>query len=295
MSLQSVLSSIASTQRDIESLQRQLTSESKKLADKTSRIAQIDRSITKSTSLSTLQSKQRDIQNLERDIVRIQEKQADLTKKVTDKTAQLHKYQQQLYAEQRKEGEKEQKKLTESLKRKEQEDKAKQDKMLNDIRSLSRTSTMPYSAIAPTAPQPSYDAFISHATEDKNELVRALAELLQRSGFSIWYDDFQLKVGDSLRRSIDKGLANSRFGIVILSPFFFAKNWPQYELDGLIAKEMAGGQRILPIWHKVSKDEVIRYSPTLADRVALNTATLTIEELAQKLKGILKKDSFAAQ
>ena len=290
MSVQSTFSSISSTQRDIESLQRQLTSESKKLADKTSRIAQINRSVTKSTSLSTLQSKQRDIQNLERDIVRIQEKQADLTKKVADKTAQLHKYQQQLYAEQSKEREKEQKKLTDSLKRKEQEDRANQDKMLSDIRALSRTPPMQSSTMTLATPQPTYDAFISHATEDKDEVVRALAELLQSNGFSIWYDDFQLRVGDSLRRSIDRGLANSRFGIVILSPHFFAKNWPQYELDGLIAKEMAGGQRILPIWHKVSKDEVISYSPTLADRVALNTAMLTIDELAQKLGEVLKKD-----
>jgi hypothetical protein len=289
MSVQSTLSSISSTQRDIESLQRQLTSESKKLADKTSRIAQIKGSITKSTSPSTLQNKQRDIQNFERDIVRIQEKQADLTKKVADKTAQLHKYQQQLYAEQSKEREKEQKKLTETLKRKEQEDKTKQDRMLSDIRTLSRISPMQPNTMTPSAPQPNYDAFISHATEDKDELVRPLAELLQKNGFSIWYDEFQLRVGDSLRRSIDKGLANSRFGIVILSPYFFAKNWPQYELDGLIAKEMAGGQRILPIWHKVSKDEVISYSPTLADRVALNTATLTIEELAKKLGEVLKK------
>jgi hypothetical protein len=240
MSVQSTLSSISSTQRDIESLQRQLTSESKKLADKTSRVAQINRSITKSTSLSTLQSKQRDVQNLERDIVRIQEKYADLTKKIADKTAQLHKYQQQLYTEHSKEREKEQKKLTETLKRKEQEDKAKQDKMLSDIRSLSRISPMQPNAMTPSTSQPTYDAFISHATEDKEEIVRALAELLQENGFSIWYDEFQLRVGDSLRRSIDKGLANSRFGIVILSPHFFAKNWPQYELDGLIAKEILG-------------------------------------------------------
>jgi len=97
-----------------------------------------------------------------------------------------------------------------------------------------------------------------------------------------------LKVGDSLRRSIDKGLANSRFGIVILSPNFFAKNWTQYELDGLVAKEMTGGKVILPIWHKVSKDEVMSYSPSLADRFALNTATNTIEELAQELGKVLR-------
>ncbi|MFT3890475.1 MAG: toll/interleukin-1 receptor domain-containing protein [Anaerolineales bacterium] len=195
-----------------------------------------------------------------------------------------------MYAEQGKEREKEQKKLTETLKRKDQEDKAKQDRMLSDIRTLSQITPIQSNAMTPSNSQPTYDAFISHATEDKDELVRPLAELLQQNGFSIWYDEFKLRVGDRLRHSIDKGLANSRFGIVILSPYFFAKNWPQYELDGLFAKEMAGGERILPIWHKVSKDEVIRYSPTLADRVALNTATLTIDELAHKLGEVLKKD-----
>jgi len=133
-----------------------------------------------------------------------------------------------------------------------------------------------------------YDAFISHAYEDKEDLVRPLAVRLREAGFSVWYDDFQLKVGDSLRRSIDKGLANSKFGIVVLSPAFFSKNWPQYELDGLVAKEMIGGKVILPLWHKVSKDEVMAYSPTLADKLALNTATYSIEELAQKLGDVLK-------
>src|ERR1051325_3140270 len=75
-----------------------------------------------------------------------------------------------------------------------------------------------------------YDAFICHASEDKDDLVRPLAEGLMKLGHKIWYDEFQLRVGDSLRRSIDKGLARSRFGIVVLSPSFFAKNWPQYEL-----------------------------------------------------------------
>lgn len=290
MSVQSILSSISSLQREIQSLQRQLTDEAKKLADKSGRMGQISGSITKSTSLSTLQSKQRDIQNLEKDIVRIQGKQAELHKRIADKTAQLYKNEQQLYTEQGKEREKEQKKLLDSLKRKEQEDKARQDQMLNEVRALSRTTPMQFSSVASDTPQPNYDAFISHAFEDKNDLVRPLAELLRENGFSIWYDEFQLRVGSRLRHSIDRGLANSRFGIVILSPYFFAKNWPQYELDGLIAKEMAGGERILPIWHKISKDEVISYSPTLADRVALNTATNTIEELARELGKVLQKN-----
>lgn len=133
-----------------------------------------------------------------------------------------------------------------------------------------------------------FDAFISHATEDKEDLVRPLAGALIGAGYRIWYDEFQLKVGDSLRRSIDRGLAASRFGIVILSPSFFAKQWPQYELDGLVSKEIEGGKVILPIWHKVSKAEVMGYSPSLADKMALNTVTNTIAELAEALADVLK-------
>ena len=288
MSVQSTLSSISNLRSDIQSLQRQLTDESKKLASKSSRIAQINGSITKSTSISTLQSKQREIQSLENEKVKTQEKQANIQKKIADKTVQLHKYEHQLYTEQEKEREKERKKFSDSIKQKEREDKARQDQMLSEIRAFSRPASMQLGFTTSVMPQPSYDAFISHATEDKDDIVRLLAEILRKDGFSIWYDEFQLKVGDSLRRSIDKGLANSRFGIVILSQYFFAKNWPQYELDGLVAKEMNGGKVILPIWHRVSKNEVMSFSPTLADRVALNTTTNLIEEIAQELGKVLR-------
>jgi hypothetical protein len=82
-----------------------------------------------------------------------------------------------------------------------------------------------------------------------------------------------LTVGDRLRRKIDDGLAKSRFGVVILSPSFFEKHWPQQELDGLAAREIRGVKVILPIWHNVGHDEVLAYSPTLADRIAARSQT----------------------
>jgi hypothetical protein len=111
-----------------------------------------------------------------------------------------------------------------------------------------------------------YDVFISHATEDKDSVVRPLAYALQERGFAVWYDEFELKIGDSLRRKIDEGIARSRFGIVVLSHAFFAKSWPQYELDGLVTMAVTGRQVILPLWHHISKDEVIQQSPSLASR-----------------------------
>ena len=117
-----------------------------------------------------------------------------------------------------------------------------------------------------------WDVFISHASEDKEEFVRPLAELLRQHGLRVWYDEFTLKVGDGLRRSIDRGLARSRYGVVVISPNFLRKEWPQKELDGLVAREVDGVRVILPVWHNISRDEVSRYSPTLADRYAASSA-----------------------
>jgi len=113
-----------------------------------------------------------------------------------------------------------------------------------------------------------WDVFISHASEDKNEVARPLAEALKNKGLSVWYDDFSLKLGDSLRASIDYGLVNSRYGVVILSKNFFSKHWPVQELNGLATREKSSRKVILPIWHNVTADEVREFSPILADRLA---------------------------
>ena len=133
-----------------------------------------------------------------------------------------------------------------------------------------------------------YDVFISHASEDKDAFVRPLAEALKALHVEVWYDEFTLKLGDSLRRSIDKGLARSRYAVVVLSPAFFQKNWPQRELDGLVAREMDGGDRvILPVWHGVSRKDVIEFSPPLADAFAINSAQ-GVEQVAAKVAEVAK-------
>lgn len=135
-----------------------------------------------------------------------------------------------------------------------------------------------------------YDVFISHASEDKDEVVRPLAQSLQALGLKVWYDEFELRIGDSLRQKIDKGLANSRFGIVVLSKNFIRKGWTNYELDGIITKSINGQQIMLPIWHKITKQEVIDYSPSMADKVARNTATYTIDEIAEEITEVINEN-----
>jgi prephenate dehydratase len=132
-----------------------------------------------------------------------------------------------------------------------------------------------------------WDLFICHASEDKNEVVRPLVDLLIEKGFRVWYDEFSLTMGDSLRRSVDKGLSGSRYGVVILSPAFFEKEWPRKELDGLATKEIGGTKVILPVWHKVTRDEVGKYSPMLADRIAARTdsgLSFVVDEISRAIE-----------
>jgi len=132
-----------------------------------------------------------------------------------------------------------------------------------------------------------YDVFISHASEDKDGVVRPLAQALVTRGLKVWYNEFELKIGDSLRRKIDRGLAKSRFGIVVLSQSFIKKGWTNYELDGIISKANTGEQVLLPIWHGITKQEVLDYSPSLADKVARNTASYTVEEIAEEIAELI--------
>jgi hypothetical protein len=110
-----------------------------------------------------------------------------------------------------------------------------------------------------------WDFFISHVSEDKEEVARPLADRLNARGLMVWYVDYSLNLGSNLRESIDYGLARSRFGIVILSGHFLEKHWPQEELNDLANREANGKKVIFPVWHKVGFRQVFEYSPVLAE------------------------------
>lgn len=258
-------------QGELDRLHKGLTGEARKEANLGSRISRAVQGATRASSSSTLRSKQREVERLERDLVGVQKKRAEFTEKIAKKTADLHQAQQKVMNAQNRERDE----LARRIEHQEQ--------VLRQHEFTTATEKLGAIGLDDRV----HDAFISHASEDKDAVVAPLAQLLIDRGFDIWYDAFELEVGDSLRRKIDSGLAQSRFGIVVLSPSFFEKNWPQYELDGLVAKEMDGRKVILPLWHRVSKNDVLQYSPTLADRVALSTANYTVEELADRLASAL--------
>jgi len=116
--------------------------------------------------------------------------------------------------------------------------------------------------------------FLSHASEDQPDFVRPLAEALSAfpDEFKVWYSEYELTLGDRLLAKIDAGLKNCDYGIVVLSPHFFAKHWPREELEGLFQLETTERKVILPIWKDVSESDVKTFSPILASRLGADAA-----------------------
>ena len=136
------------------------------------------------------------------------------------------------------------------------------------------------------------DVFISHASEDKDAFVRPLVVALQTLGVSVWYDEFSLEVGDSISRSIDRELAESAYGIAVISPAFIGKSWPEYELRGLVSREIEEAKVILPIWRGVTREQVVRFSPTLADKLAIDTSRVGSQEVAIQILKVVHADLY---
>lgn len=139
-----------------------------------------------------------------------------------------------------------------------------------------------------------YDAFISHAFEDKEDLVRPLVSELRKYDLRIWFDELTLRVGDSLRASIEAGLAESEFGIVVFSHAFFSKHWPPAELNALFAREMQGTKVTLPVWHGLTHEDLLRYAPIQADKFAANSSD-GIRAVARKLVDVIRPEAFRVE
>lgn len=286
MSVSTARSTVARLQKEIADLRVRDAQEAKKEADLNAKMVKASNDARTTKNLSTATSKANEASKAANDIATVQKKRADLAKSLASKSADLHRAQtalEQAEATDRKKVAADQKKADDA--------RAAQLKKLDHQLATQRRRII--ETPLPITPErvddgsaglhAEYDVFICHASEDKDGFVRPFAEKLVEAGVRPFYDEMTLIWGDSLRRRIDQGLARSRFGVVVLSKSFFAKEWPQRELDGLVQLEMQGKARILPIWHEISKDEVTRFSPMLADKLALSTTTLTVDEIVIKL------------
>ena len=137
-----------------------------------------------------------------------------------------------------------------------------------------------------------YDVFLSHASEDKDDVARPLALALRRRGLRVWYDEFEFRIGDNLIAKLNAGINASRFGILILSKDFFGKNWTEYELNTLESLAVTEDYIIFPIWHNISVEELRAFRASLANIFARSTATHTIEEIAIEIHEIILESSM---
>lgn len=133
-----------------------------------------------------------------------------------------------------------------------------------------------------------YDAFISHAVEDKIPIANELCAKLERAGLRVWYSGKELGIGDSIEKTIENGLHRSRYGIVILSPTYLAKNWTIREFYTLLAKEIEQQKVILPVLYNVTPDDLRKKDLLMADRFAVN-ADRGIDHVVDRLVREIRK------
>lgn len=189
------------------------------------------------------------------------------------------------------------------------QDEAARNKLHDDNRALARdleslkvqlttaiekqaTETQPFVVENAEGREQPYDFFISHAWADKEEFVDGLVSHAEKEGLDVWYDQRAIGWGDSIRQKIDDGLKRSYFGVVVLSPNFFERAWTNYELDGIVQRDLSGAGRLLPIWHRLTQDDVAKHAPSLAGRLALSTSTFSTEAIVNEL--ILMRNRFRA-
>lgn len=281
MSIQSLINQISTVDREIIRLEKQIQGYDSRVSSKQKEAQRILDKISREKDLKKIVRYQKDLTRKNDEITRIEKQRTSKTDQLSKKQKRKLDLSQKLRKEENREAER--------AKREQKELLSIQKEVTNEMEKQKRLTQASGSEIlSQEEVNESYDVFISHASEDKEEVAKPLGELLLENGIKVWLDDFELTIGDSLRRKIDHGLSNSRYGIVILSESFFKKEWPQKELDGLVAKESDGVKVVLPIWHKVSKNEVLKFSPTLADKKALNTSSFTLEEIADQISQLFK-------
>ena len=284
MSIDYITRQIVSVDREINSIERKIHSIDTTLNRKNKEAHDILTKISREKDLKRVINYQKDLKRKNEEINRVEKDKSNKSKTLADKQKNKFELKGKLNKEEQNSREKAKREQNEILTLKKQitSEMEKQKKLSQhsiDIFQYREDS------------QNSFDVFVSHASEDKNEFVRPFVEALQAHGLNVWFDEQSLRIGDSLRRSIDNGLKNSRYGIVVLSDAFFRKEWPQRELDGLFAREVNGEKVILPIWHKISKNEVLKFSTIIADMLALNTSNFTIDEIAKEIASRVLKSN----
>lgn len=280
MSVEQYQRTVNSLDKEIADLEKKKSALDKKAAEEAKKAAGIF--IRKNASATTIRSKLKQRDNHLAAANKASAGSADLAKKIADKRKKRNDAAMRLQKE-------------EAMERKKQDKAAKQmqqsyERRIEELQARSVPSILPISRTEETT-LPEYDVFISHAWEDKTQFVDEFVDELRKLGIKVWYDTSEIKWGDSMRARIDDGLKRSKFGVVILSPDYIkdGKYWTKTELDGLFQLESINGKTLLPVWHNLTKKEVMEYSPIIGSKLAMTTATMTPTEIAAELLPLLPR------
>lgn len=281
MSIEQYQRAVSSLDKDIADLEKKKAASDGKAADARKKAANV--SVSKNASASTVKSKMRQIESYTNAAIKAEKESADLQKKIADKRYKRNTAAQRLQKEEAAE-KKKQDCATQQIMR-------SYESRIEELQNMA-VSTVPI-ATTPSVEEsqelPEYDVFVSHAWEDKSDFVDEFVDELRSLGIKVWYDTSKIKWGDSMRKRIDDGLRKSKFGVAVLSPNYISegKYWTKAELDGLFQLDSIGGKVLLPIWHNLTKKEVMEYSPIIASKLAMNTTSMTPKEIADELKKLL--------
>lgn len=135
-------------------------------------------------------------------------------------------------------------------------------------------------AVGPRAE--SYDLFLCHAWDDRRETATDLHDLLEAEDISVWFSEKDIVLGQPFMREIDKGLAKTRIGLVLITPAFLRRieggGVSEKELSELLSRDL-----LIPVAHGVTYDEIRSVSPLLGSRNGLSTAEDSMEDIAKKI------------
>lgn len=273
---------VNSLDKEIADLEKKKEEEDRKAADNHKKASRV--SVSKNASESMIKSKMRQIENYEEKARKAEAASADYGKKISDKRTKRNDAYLKLQKEEQNERKKQEKSI-ENMKR-------VYEQRISELESLRLSKVKNEFLETVSGDEPEYDVFVSHAWEDKADFVEAFVQALKDREIKVWYDKSKIKWGDSMRARIDDGLRKSKFGVAILSPNYIAegKYWTKAELDGLFQMESINGKTLLPIWHNLTKKQVMDYSPILASKLAMTTATMTAEEIADELLDMLSSE-----
>lgn len=285
MSVEQYQRTVNSLDKEIADLEKKKATYDSKCADLKKKIASAEDAIRKTKSSSTIKSKLSQISTWQKDESKAAGESANIGKKISDKRNKRNDAYIKMQKAQLDEDKKRDKKI-----------KSMQVSYERRVRELnSQLSTRPImseSNYSYVESNEEYDVFISHAWEDKESFVDEFVAELEKLGIKVWYDKQRIKWGDSMRARIDDGLKKSKFGIAVISPDYIAdgKYWTKAELDGLFQLESVNGKMLLPIWHNITKQQVMNYSPIIASKLAMTTASMTSEEIASEMNALLQPE-----